>query len=1218
MRGRNVTGSRPFYSNVVPIWKFLILLFFIQLFGAVWGQQHRPVSAGTQPVKGGRAHAHTKSALSVPPAGESGSLATISPQPLSLQSSYGFNGDTALGAPRSITDWKMGDFVLIAMVDGTLQARERKTGSLIWELLSDTPVVQTVYHRRNDTSDRIDDDDFVWIVEPIEEGALFRYHPELGLERTGMTMKKLVERSPMWSTDTRRAYSGEKQTVTYAIDGRTGDILRVFKTGGGARMLVDTSRCKPKEADDLEDECENRESDKTILVARTEYTVTVEDMDTNELLWTLKYTEWGPNNSDLDLAAQYREPMDDRYIYALHNGRILGFDRSRGSKAPPVYDQPLASPVARVFDVIKSSSADKTNFLVLPQPFVDAERPHVDKTYVGCTEQGGWYALSELHYPFVSESGSAAPCYRLKPQLSKLEQPEKMKVLVGVHPTNHYSPPAEPAFIGGKQPLLIGAPTENRLDKPKSSESTDKALPSSPSTAIKRLGMTYKWNIALAIPFLLGFLYYWFDDPRLPVMGKGKWSFDAAIKDSSIVVPEAKTDATNMETLEPRPGNSPMTAIPLPVTASEPISNFEAMPEVKAKVETEPQPTTQPVEEADVKPKIGRQEVSSVSEERHLGSDSPPIKADEESQVANGKTDGALVAQETPNSEDTPAPQPPPNLDASVLPEVRIVRFEERPKTPLNDAFEDEKEPPTPTTSTPKKRKAHRGQRGKKKKANKAQQAEESDEIGRIVDRAKDIQQTARNLEPDVKVINESGDIDSSIIRIDNLEVHQNAQSTLGLGSQGTVVFKGKFEGRAVAVKRMLRTFFDVAHREVKLLQDSDDHPNVIRYHCMKELDQFLYIALEQCRASLCDVVIEPKHADLRQLLDPQQVLKQIASGVNHLHQMKIVHRDLKPQNILVSEPKRFPRDPSKVQHPRILISDFGLCKQLEANQSSFRATTAHAAGTSGWRAPELLMDDGSMDMRPFSSSTVSETSGSSTETAIFEGLPNRRATRAIDVFSMGCVFFFVLTQGGHPFGAMKYSREMNVITGSSDLSPLEALDETGYLAKDLIRKMIQRHPKARPDTQTILMHPYFWTPEKRLLFLIDSSDRFEKEKDLEKEGRYKSPHIQVLERDARNIVRSDWLKRIDRAFHEEITANKRRGYDGEKVLDLLRVIRNKRNHYQDMSKAAQAAVGPLPEGYLNYFTTRFPDLFLHVYRVNMETGFASKDLRAYYTPPDV
>lgn len=60
------------------------------------------------------------------------------------------------------------------------------------------------------------------------------------------------------------------------------------------------------------------------------------------------------------------------------------------------------------------------------------------------------------------------------------------------------------------------------------------------------------------------------------------------------------------------------------------------------------------------------------------------------------------------------------------------------------------------------------------------------------------------------------------------------------------------------------------------------------------------------------------------------------------------------------------------------------------------------------------------------------------------------------------------------------------------------------------------------------------------------------------------------------------------------------------------------RNHYQDMTKAAQQALGPLPDGYLDYFERKFPDLFLHVYRVNVEIGFAHKDLRAYYTPADL
>jgi serine/threonine-protein kinase/endoribonuclease IRE1 len=54
-------------------------------------------------------------------------------------------------------------------------------------------------------------------------------------------------------------------------------------------------------------------------------------------------------------------------------------------------------------------------------------------------------------------------------------------------------------------------------------------------------------------------------------------------------------------------------------------------------------------------------------------------------------------------------------------------------------------------------------------------------------------------------------------------------EEVLGFGSHGTVVYKGVFQGRAVAVKRLLQDFVTVASQEVSLLQASDDHENVIR-----------------------------------------------------------------------------------------------------------------------------------------------------------------------------------------------------------------------------------------------------------------------------------------------------------------------------------------------------------------------------------------------------
>ena len=42
-------------------------------------------------------------------------------------------------------------------------------------------------------------------------------------------------------------------------------------------------------------------------------------------------------------------------------------------------------------------------------------------------------------------------------------------------------------------------------------------------------------------------------------------------------------------------------------------------------------------------------------------------------------------------------------------------------------------------------------------------------------------------------------------------------------------LYRGTFDNRDVAVKRVLAACFSIADREVELLRESDEHPNVIR-----------------------------------------------------------------------------------------------------------------------------------------------------------------------------------------------------------------------------------------------------------------------------------------------------------------------------------------------------------------------------------------------------
>lgn len=109
--------------------------------------------------------------------------------------------------------------------------------------------------------------------------------------------------------------------------------------------------------------------------------------------------------------------------------------------------------------------------------------------------------------------------------------------------------------------------------------------------------------------------------------------------------------------------------------------------------------------------------------------------------------------------------------------------------------------------------------------------------------------------------------------------------SVLGRGYGGTVVCRGQFEKRDVAVKIISKNYYKFFKRETMILQNVDSHPNVVRYFCSEEDHNFFYLALEICRCTLEEMISKP---NIIMQIKPTKILYDTALGLAYLHSMTI------------------------------------------------------------------------------------------------------------------------------------------------------------------------------------------------------------------------------------------------------------------------------------------------------------------------------------------
>ncbi|KAG5437244.1 hypothetical protein PCANB_001037 [Pneumocystis canis] len=162
--------------------------------------------------------------------------------------------------------------------------------------------------------------------------------------------------------------------------------------------------------------------------------------------------------------------------------------------------------------------------------------------------------------------------------------------------------------------------------------------------------------------------------------------------------------------------------------------------------------------------------------------------------------------------------------------------------------------------------------------------------------------------------------------------------------------------------------------------------------------------------------------------------LKDIASGLNFLHENNLIHRDLKPGNCLLQSTKNG-------FYPRALVSDFG-----ESQVATEVNSRSGGTGTLEYTAPEVLF--------------LGE-----------DGKPKGFFTPASDVFSLGLILYWLLFAGKLPY---KYSPE------EYDKLRCEILNFKGYrhdykkssIPDDLYRfleTMLSPTPHERPSSLEVV-----------------------------------------------------------------------------------------------------------------------------------------------------
>ncbi|EDQ84288.1 polo kinase [Monosiga brevicollis MX1] len=199
-------------------------------------------------------------------------------------------------------------------------------------------------------------------------------------------------------------------------------------------------------------------------------------------------------------------------------------------------------------------------------------------------------------------------------------------------------------------------------------------------------------------------------------------------------------------------------------------------------------------------------------------------------------------------------------------------------------------------------------------------------------------------------------------------------------------------------------------------------HKYIVGFHSYFEDEHNVYILLEIC-SNQSMMELHKRRRGMSEI-EARWFLLQIVEATAHMHARRVIHRDLKLGNLFLNE------------EMQVKVGDFGLATALTHDGERKRTL----CGTPNYIAPEIL---------------EGKDSGHSFE---------------VDIWSIGCILYTMIV-GRPPFETRDIKTTYSKIKRNdySFPSTLQISPE----AVDLIRMLLHRDPKCRPNCEEIMRHPF-------------------------------------------------------------------------------------------------------------------------------------------------